>query len=150
MMSTSGDLWGEMSRLQRELDQLFSPRASSGIRAMPRHNFPVINVGSTNEAVEVLALAPGMTSADFEVSVDQGLLVITGERKSDLPQAPAKAGAKAMTLYAQERFSGRFKRVVSLPDDVDAEQVQASCKNGLLRIRVPRQGAAMPRRIEVH
>jgi HSP20 family protein len=40
--------------------------------------------------------------------------------------------------------------VVSLPDDVDAEQVQASCKNGLLRIRVPRQGAAMPRRIDVH
>ena len=152
MMSTSGDLWGEMSRLQRELDQLFSPRASSGIRAMPRHNFPVINVGSTNEAVEVLALAPGMTSADFEVSVDKGLLVITGERKSDLPQARAQAGAKAkaMNLYAQERFSGRFKRVVSLPEDVDAEQVQASCKNGLLHIRVPRQGAALPRRIDVH
>ena len=150
MMSTSGDLWGEMSRLQRELDQLFSPRASSGIRAMPRHNFPVINVGSTNEAVEVMALAPGMTSADVEVSVDKGLLVITGERKSDLPQSRAPAGAKAMTLYAQERFSGRFKRVVSLPDDVDAEQVQASCKNGLLRIRVPRHGAVMPRRIDVH
>ena len=149
-MSTSGDLWGEMSRLQRELDQLFSPRADSGIRAMPRRNFPVINVGSTPEAVEVLALAPGMASGDFEVSVDKGLLVITGERKSDLPQARASAGAKAMNLYAQERFSGRFKRVVSLPDDVDVDQVQASCKDGLLRIRVPRHEASMPRRIEIH
>ena len=149
MMSTNGDLWGEMGRLQRELDQLFSPRAASGIRAMPRHNFPMINVASTPQAVEVLALAPGMSSADFEVSVDKGLLLITGERKSELPQARAQ-GAKAMNLYAQERFAGRFQRVVSLPDDVDAEQVQASCKDGLLRIRVPRHGAAIPRRIEVH
>lgn len=147
MMGMSGDLWGEMARLQRELDQLFRPGGASGIRAMSRHNFPVINVGSTPDAVEVLALAPGLAPGDFEVSVDKGLLVISGERKSELPQQGQGDG---INLYAQERFAGSFKRVVSLPDDVDAQNVQATCKDGLLRIRVPRQESARPRRIEVH
>ncbi len=146
MMGMSGDLWGEMARLQRELDQLFRPGGASGIRAMPRHNFPVINVGHTPEAIEVLALAPGVAPADLQVSVDKGLLVISGERKSDLPEQ----GQDSLSVYAQERFAGSFKRVISLPEDADAQQVQASCKDGLLRIRVPRQEAARPRRIEIH
>jgi HSP20 family protein len=148
MMSMSGDLWGEMARLQRELDQLFRPGGSSGIRAMSRHNFPAINVGSTPDAIEVLALAPGMESADFEVSVDKGLLVISGGRKSELPQK--KNHGQDIQVYAQERFSGGFKRVVSLPDDVDGQRVEASCKDGLLHIRVPRLESARPRRIDVH
>lgn len=148
MLGMSGDLWGEMARLQRELDQVFRPGGASGIRAMSRHNFPVINVGSTPDAVEVLALVPGMAPGDIQVSVDKGLLVISGERKSELPQP--RGQGEGINLYAQERFAGSFKRVVSLPDDVDAQAVEANCKDGLLRIRVPRQEAARPRRIQVH
>lgn len=145
MMGMYGDLWSEMARLQHEMDQLFRPGGVSGIRAMPRHQFPVINVGSTPEAVEVLALAPGMAPGDLDVQIDKGLLVISGERKSDAP-----AQDEGTSVYAQERFCGSFKRVISLPDDVDAQQVQAQCRDGLLRIRVPRHEAARPRRIQVH
>lgn len=147
MMGMYGDAWGDMARLQRELDQLFGTAGSTGIRAMGRQSFPVINIGSTPEAVEVLALTPGVAAGELDVQVDKGLLVISGERKSDVPQASEGQGLHA---YAQERFVGRFKRVISLPDDVDAQQVQASCKNGLLHIRVPRHEAARPRRIQIH
>ncbi len=143
MMGMHGDLWTEMARLQRELDQLFQPEAGAGLRSMNRRGFPVINVGSTPEAVEVLALAPGVAPGDLQVTVDKGLLVIAGERKSELPSGQGQ-------VYAQERFAGPFKRVVSLPEDVDAQQVQASCRDGLLRIRVPRHEASRPRRIDVH
>ncbi len=150
MMGMHSDLWGDMARLQRELDQLFRPGGSSGIRAVGRQAFPVINVGSTPEAVEVLALAPGLAAGDLEVQVDKGLLVISGERRSELPQAGDKQPGQGTNVYAQERFAGRFKRVISLPDDVDAQQVQAQCKDGLLHIRVPRSEAARPRRIQIH
>lgn len=146
MMGMYGDPWADVAQLQRELDQVFRPGGSSGIRTMGRQTFPVINVGSTPDAVEVLALAPGVSADELDVQVDKGLLVISGERKSDLPPAQEQ---QTMNVYAQERFSGRFKRVISLPDDVDAQQVQATCKNGLLRIRVPRSEGARPRRIQI-
>jgi len=146
MMGMYGDVWEEMNRLQRELDPLFRPAGSMAIRSMSRRSFPVINVGSTPDAVEVLALAPGLRAADLQVTVARGLLVIAGERKSELPQGDGEGA----TVYAQERFSGSFRRVITLPDDVDAQKVQASCKDGLLHIRVQRQEAARPRRINVH
>ena len=145
MMGTYADLWGDMARLQRELDQLFRPAGARGIRAMQRHEFPLINVGSSPEAIEVLALAPGVAPEQLQVTVDKGLLVIAGQRMSALPE-----DGKERNVYAQERFAGSFKRVISLPDDADAQQVQASCKDGLLRVRVARHEAAQPRRIEVH
>ena len=148
MMAMNGDVWSDMARLQRELDQLFRPAASGGIRGMGRQ-FPLINVGSTPDALEVLALAPGVAPGELQVTVDKGTLVITGERRSELPQPQGRSG-EGMNVYAQERFAGRFKRVISLPDDVDAQQVQAQCKNGLLHIRIPRHEAARPRRIDIH
>lgn len=148
MMGMYGDAWSDMARLQRELDQLFRP-AGSGIRSMAAQPFPLINVGSTPEAIQVLALAPGLAPDELDVQVDKGLLVIAGERKSDVP-APSEGQQRGNgNVYAQERFVGRFKRVISLPEDVDAQQVQAQCKDGLLRIRVPRHEAARPRRIQV-
>lgn len=147
MIGMYGDLWSDMARLQRELDQVFRP-PGGGIRSMATQPFPVINVGSTPDAIEVLALAPGMAPDQLDVQMDKGLLVISGERKSDLPQAEEVERSKG-NVYAQERFVGRFKRVISLPDDVDAQQVQAQSRNGLLHIRIPRSEAARPRRIQV-
>ena len=143
MMGMYGDLWGEMARLQREMDQLFRPDAGLGIRSLARRPFPVINVGTTPEAVEVLALTPGLEPHALQVTVDHGLLMIAGER-------PATEAGEGGHVHAKERFEGAFKRVVSLPEDVDAQKVEARCKDGLLHIRVPRQASAQPRRIDVH
>lgn len=150
MMGLYGDLFGEVSRLQQDLDQLFRPSATASVRAMPRRTFPVINVGNTPEAVEVLALAPGVDANALQITVDRGVLVIAGERKTELMRGSQGSGQEQeASVYAQERFSGSFRRVISLPDDVDASQVSASYRDGMLRVRVPRREAAKPRRIQV-
>jgi HSP20 family protein len=54
-----------------------------------------------------------------------------------------------VSIYAEERFDGNFRRVISLPDDIDAGKVEATCRDGMLRVRVGRLEASRPRRIEV-
>jgi HSP20 family protein len=140
-----GDVFAELDTLQRQMDQLFGLRSwPSSIRAANRGAFPALNVGRTDDAVEIYAFAPGIDPAKLEVSVDKGLLTITGERAADLPAASEK-----VNVYASERFDGAFRRVISLPDDVDAARVDAKYRDGILRIVVPKLEKSKPRRIEV-
>ncbi len=143
MTGPYGDLFGDFARLQENLDQLLHPSGMTSIRSLSRRTFPVINVGSTSDAIEVLALAPGMDPNAFEITVDKGVLVLAGERTTGLPQG------EDINNYAQERFNGRFRRVISLPDDVDGSRIEANYRDGLLRVSVPRSAASQPRRIEV-
>lgn len=138
------DPFGDLARLQDSLDQWFRPSGMSSLRAVSRRTFPVINVGSTPQAIEVLALAPGVEPSALQITVDKGVLVLAGERKTESPQGDD------VSTYAQERFNGAFRRVVSLPDDVDASRIEASYRDGLLRVRVPRSEASRPRRIEIN
>ena len=141
----SGDLFAGLDALQRELDQAFGLRSwPSSIRAANRGAFPSLNVGRTQDAVEIYAFAPGIDPAKLEVSVDRGLLTITGERVADLPEASDK-----VNVYAHERFDGSFHRVISLPEDVDASRVDAKYRDGILRISVPKLERSKPRRIDV-
>lgn len=138
-------LFAELDALQRHMDQLFGqPSWPSSIRAANRGAFPALNVGMTGDAVEIYAFAPGIDPAKLEVSIDKGLLTITGERPSDLPEASEK-----VSVYADERFTGAFRRVISLPDDVDGSRVEAKYRDGILRISVPKVEKSKPRRIEV-
>ena len=137
------DLFAEVDRLQRELQQSFDT-VSPSIRGFAR-GYPALNVGSTPTSVEVFAFAPGMDPAGIEVTVDRGVLTIEGERVS----AVRGSDTSKMTTHINERFAGRFRRIVSLPDDIDATGVNASYRDGVLRITVPRRESAEPRRIEV-
>ena len=91
---------------------------------MSRRTFPLVYVGSTPEALEVLALAPGLDPAELEITVDKGLLSIAGERKGD-----ACAGQNA-AVYVQERFHGSLRRVISLPEDADPGKINATYRDG--------------------
>lgn len=144
MFRPSADLFAELNRMQSLLDQVF-PTPGTSIRSMAGAGFPVLNVGTTPATVEIQALAPGLDPAKLEITLDRGLLVIAGERASDLPQQGERA-----SVYANERFSGRFRRVVSLPEDADPARVDASYRDGVLRITVARRESALPRRIEVN
>jgi HSP20 family protein len=147
MMNSSfrpaADVFSELNRLQGVLDQMFRPAERSSIRALTGASFPVINVGTTPDTIEVMALAPGLDPATMQLSVDRGLLVIAGERKSQLPESDD------ISVYAQERFTGAFRRVVSLPDDADPGKVDASYRDGILRVTVAKRESSKPRRIEV-
>ena len=140
----AADIFSELNRLQGVLDQVFRPAERSSIRALTGASFPVINVGTTPETIEVMALAPGLDPASLQLSIDRGLLVISGERKSQVPEADDN-----ISVYAQERFAGNFRRVVSLPDDADPGKVDATYRDGILRVTVAKRESSRPRRIEI-
>jgi HSP20 family protein len=140
----AADVFSELNRLQSVLDQVFRPAERSSIRALTGASFPVLNVGATPDAIEVMALAPGLDPKALQLSVDRGLLIISGERKTELPDG------EDSTTYAQERFTGAFRRVVNLPDDADPAKVDASYRDGILRITVAKRESSRPRRIEVN
>lgn len=135
--------FSDFDRLNRVFDEHFGGYgAPSSIRSVAPGTFPAVNVGNTPTSVEVYAFAPGLDPAKLEVTVDRGVLSIAGER-----EAPAQQ--EGTRTYSRERFSGSFRRAISLPDDADASKVQASYRDGVLRISVERQAEAQPRRITV-
>jgi HSP20 family protein len=142
LTSFPGDLFADFDRFQRQLDQAFG--WPSSIRAVARGSFPAINMGTTQDAVEIYAFAPGLEPSKIELAIDKGLLSITGEREVTTPDS-----SDNVNVYARERFAGAFKRVVSLPDDVDASKVEAKYRNGVLSIVIPKLESRMPRRVEV-
>lgn len=138
-----GDLFAEINRLQQSLDGFSRPSGASSIRAMPRHTFPVVNVGSTRDAFEVLALTPGVDPAQLQLTIDKGMLVLSSERPEVQPDDDKLA------VYARERYAGTFRRVISLPEDADPAAVTATCRDGLLRISVARRASSKPRQIQI-
>ena len=136
------DVFAELDRLQRELTQAFD--LSPNIRGLARGGFPAVNVGGTAKSVEIYAFAPGIDPASVDVQLEKGVLTIAGERRPAPPSGDEKA-----TLHIHERFTGRFRRVISLPDDIDPTAVTANYRNGVLHISVRRREAAQPRRITI-
>lgn len=137
------DLFAELDRIQHDMSSLYE--ASPGIRGQSRGGYPALNVGSTDESVEIAAFAPGLDPASITVDLDRGVLTLSGERPGSVP---AQSDAKT-TLHLNERFSGRFRRVLNLPDDIDPQAVAANYRDGVLHVSVKRLASAQPRRIQV-
>ena len=141
----SSDVFPDFERLQEPMDAAVRNFGiSSGIRAGARGTFPPINIGSTTDAIEVVAFVAGVDPQALEVSIDKGLLILSGER----PAAVAGAG-EHKTVYADERFVGKFRRVVNLPDDADPARVEAKYADGCLRVTVMKRESSKPRLIQV-
>jgi HSP20 family protein len=137
------DLFAELDRLQRQAQQAFE--FSPSIRGFTRGGFPALNVASTPQSAEIYAFAPGLDPASIEVQLERGVLSISGERRDDLPGDDARA-----SVHLNERFAGRFHRVVTLSDDLDPNEVRASYREGVLHVSIQRQRAAQPRRVQVN
>ena len=137
------DVFAEIDRLQRDMQQAFD--LSPTIRGFARDGFPALNVGGTPKTLEIYAYAPGVDPASLEVHLERGLLTVAGERKTPLPENDAKTA-----VHINERFQGRFRRVLTLPDDADPDQVDAKLRDGVLHISVQRRASAQPRRITIH
>ena len=137
------DLFAEMDRLQRQLQQAFE--FSPSIRGFARGGFPALNAAQTPDSAEVYAFAPGLDPKSINVQLERGVLSIAGERPSALPAR----GDNAPSVHLNERFAGRFHRVVALSDDLDPNEVHATYRDGVLHIRIRRSEAAKPRRINI-
>jgi HSP20 family protein len=145
LLNYPNSLFGEFERLRRELDDAFGVSAlPSSIRSVAAGGLPAINVGRTPNSVEVYAFAPGLDASKIEVTLDRGVLRLSGERKSALPD-----DREGVNVYARERSAGSFTRAIALPDDVDAAHVNASYRDGVLMVSIARREAAQPKRIAV-
>ena len=136
------DVFAELDRLQRDMQQAYE--FSPSIRGLARGGFPGLHVGTTPKSVEVHAFIPGLDPAAIEIQLEKGTLTIAGERKSNLPAREDKA-----IVHIDERFAGRFRRVIALPEDINPEAVDAQYRDGVLRISIQRRAAAEARRIAI-
>lgn len=147
LLNVSGGLFSDLDRLRREFDQVFeSSGLSAGlpasIRAVAPGTFPALNVGTTPGTVEIYAFAPGLQTDKIEVTLDGGVLTIAGER-------PAPADTGKSNIYSRERVFGSFKRVLSLPEDIDPDRITATYRDGLLQVSIARSESVQPKRINV-
>jgi HSP20 family protein len=128
--------------VQRELDSAFGQLSlPTAIRSVARGSYPPINVGANAERVEIYVFAAGLDSKTIDISIQDNLLSIAGNREVKV---------KTDTMYYRtERFSGSFRRVISLPDDVDPNKVEAQYKNGILHISIARREASKPHKIVI-
>ncbi|KXU96316.1 heat-shock protein Hsp20 [Caballeronia megalochromosomata] len=135
------DLFSELERLQRQLSTFGG--FPSSLRSSRLGAFPHINIGTTDDSIEIVAFAPGVEPAKLEISIDKGLLSISGERMAPQQQL------EGVRQYAKERFNGSFRRVVELPQQADPDKVQARYVDGCLLISVGKREASKPRAIVV-
>jgi HSP20 family protein len=142
LMNFEGSLFDDFRRMQEEMDELLGRWPwSTEIRSMGRGAYPPINIGATPEQVDVYLFAAGLDPQKLDISIQQNLLTVSGERHT-----PTRDGAG---YYRKERFDGSFRRVITLPEDVDPDQVDARHHDGVLEIHVRRREAARPRQITV-
>jgi HSP20 family protein len=127
------DLWQDMERV-------------FGLGGFEPHVFaPVLDVQETADHVQVTAELPGLSKDDVEISIEgNNMLVLSGEKKSEQEK-------KEGSYYRSERYYGSFSRRVILPTDVDFEKADASFKNGVLTIMLPKTEEAKRkhRKIEI-
>lgn len=136
------DVLAELERMQRGYRP--APEHESSIRGGGGRRFPALNVGGTPESVEIYAFAPGLDPAAIELTLDRGVLTLSGERTGALPADDARTA-----VHIGERFAGRFRRVVNLPENADPDSVSASYRDGVLHVSVRRRTTSQPRRINV-
>ena len=103
---------------------------------------PRIDVEETDKEIVVKADLPGVDPKAVEVSVENGVLTVRGEKKEEKEK-------KENNFHRIERFSGSFYRAIALPPGTDAEKVNASSANGVIIITIPKKPEAQPKKITV-
>ena len=132
---------GRLTDLREEIDRLFEAplsRASEFVSWAP-----AFDVYEEKDNFVVKAELPGMKKEDINVSLHDGDLIISGERKPE----PKSEGTE---VYRSERYFGKFQRLVTLPATVAANSVKAEYKDGILTVTLPKSEEAKPRQIEVN
>jgi HSP20 family protein len=133
-----------MGALQDQINRLFNDWGDTESSAATASWVPPVDIHEYGDRFQLFVDLPGVDPKEVEITLDNGVLTITGERYA---QAPAE-GEKALQRRS-ERGIGRFYRRFILPDTVDSEKVRANDRNGVLEIAIPKQAKAQPRRIEV-
>jgi HSP20 family protein len=136
--------FGRLSDLRDEVDRLFGPTFGelTGTSPLLSGWSPALDLFEDKDNLVVKAELPGMKKDEIDISLHDGCLSISGERKSDQTSNNAE-------VYRTERYYGRFQRTVALPSPVAADKVRAQYQDGVLTITLPKTEEAKPKRIDV-
>lgn len=132
-----------MLALWNQFDDLFNDDALRARRSVTRSFAPPVDIQETKNGYQLIADLPGLTADDVDITVENGVLVISGERKAQ--NVEEKDGYRRV-----ERSFGSFRRAFTLPKGVDVEGVSARTEHGQLLIDIPKPVAELPRKIRVH
>jgi len=130
------DPFSELRQMERQMNRLFRDIHGRGT------DYPALNYWSTENEAQLEVEMPGVSAEDFELSVQDDVVTIAGERKD--PFADENA-----TAHRQERAFGTFSRTLQLPFEVEADQVSARYEHGVLRVTLPRRESTKSKRIEI-
>jgi len=134
--------WSPFSNLRDHINRLFDLSFPQG----PAESFgdwaPALDAFEDKDKYVVSVELPGLKKEDINVTVHDGILTVSGERKSE-------KNVKEGTVHRTERYFGRFSRSVSLPSAVTSDKVAAAYKDGVLTVEIPKAEEAKPRQIEV-
>ena len=132
----------ELEQVQRRLDRVF--RNVFGLERSPWRVgvYPLVNISEDRDHIYVRAELPGVKAEDLEITVQNHSLILRGERKIPTEE-------KQVNYQRRERESGFFRRVLALPARVQADKVEATCKDGILTIKLAKPEETKPRKIQV-
>ncbi len=144
MSVTRYEPWTVLNQLQQHLNRAFDPGAdnSGASSAATADWIPPADIEEYADRFELKLDVPGIDLNAVEITLDKGVLSISGQRERDV-------ASKEVVRSRAERPYGRFHRRFTLPDTADASGVRASGRNGVLEVVIPKQPKAQPRRIEV-
>jgi HSP20 family protein len=141
---TSWPLFGRLSDLRTDIDRLFeSPFAElARTSSLLGGWMPALDISEDKDHFTVTAELPGMKKDEIDLTLHDGCLTISGERREERKHKDAE-------VHRAERFVGRFQRTVTLPAPVAVEKIAASYKDGVLTVTLPKTEEAKPKQIEV-
>lgn len=136
------DVGHALNQLQRRFPHAFDSQLAANGSAVVADWIPPADITEYADRFVLQLDVPGVSIEAIEITLDQGVLTISGERA-------AQAEAKDVERSRRERLHGRFHRRFTLPETVDAAGVRATSRNGILEVTIPKQAKAQPRRIEI-
>jgi HSP20 family protein len=135
--------WNLVSQLQGEINRAVRDWSGAGETSSATADWvPAVDVDEYEDRFELFVDVPGVAANDVEITLDSGVLSLSGERK-------VEHATGQLTRHRRERGYGKFYRRFILPDTVNADEVKASERNGVLAITIPKKAAAQPRKIEI-
>ncbi len=139
--------WSVVSQLQNEINRVFGNLSDAEGSSATSEWTPAVDVREYSDRVQLLLDVPGVEPKDVEITLDSGVLTVSGIRAEE--KLAGVNGTEQAQQQRIERRLGRFHRRLILPDTDNADNVNASRRNGVLEIVIPKQPKAQPRRITV-
>jgi len=141
--AVAGETWRPFQALRNEIDQIFDDFGSGfwnrPFRSLARLeralsksiSSPAVDVAENDKAYEITAELPGLDEKNIDIKLDKGGLTIKGEKREETEE-------KKKDYYVSERRYGAFERYFALPDGINADKIEATFKNGVLKVLLPK------------